>query len=75
MPLGEGMRYARLTMLWGQPGFCWTRSRLTAHHLLMPRRVVLWELLTWELPWGATNPWQVHGCRARGWLVRASTAG
>lgn len=21
--------------------------------------VVLWELLTWELPWGATNPWQV----------------
>eukprot|EP00887_Chlorella_sp_A99_P008111 scaffold12.g8111.t1 len=21
--------------------------------------VVLWELLTWELPWGTTNPWQV----------------
>jgi serine/threonine protein kinase len=22
--------------------------------------VVLWELLTWELPWGATNPWQAR---------------
>lgn len=21
--------------------------------------VVLWELLTWDLPWGVTNPWQV----------------
>ena len=21
--------------------------------------VVLWEILTWELPWGTTNPWQV----------------
>ena len=21
--------------------------------------VVMWELLTWELPWGVTNPWQV----------------
>lgn len=21
--------------------------------------VVMWELLTWELPWGPTNPWQV----------------
>jgi len=21
--------------------------------------VVLWEMLTWELPWGPTNPWQV----------------
>lgn len=21
--------------------------------------IVLWELLTWELPWGPTNPWQV----------------
>ena len=22
--------------------------------------VVLWELLTWDLPWGTTNPWQVR---------------
>ena len=22
--------------------------------------IVLWELLTWELPWGPTNPWQVR---------------
>ncbi|KAL4436932.1 hypothetical protein ABPG75_004071 [Micractinium tetrahymenae] len=21
--------------------------------------VVLWELLTWDIPWGVTNPWQV----------------
>jgi hypothetical protein len=21
--------------------------------------VVLWEMLTWDLPWGSTNPWQV----------------
>ena len=21
--------------------------------------VVMWELLTWDLPWGVTNPWQV----------------
>ena len=21
--------------------------------------VVMWELMTWELPWGVTNPWQV----------------
>ena len=21
--------------------------------------MVLWEILTWELPWGTTNPWQV----------------
>ncbi|KAI7844427.1 hypothetical protein COHA_002020 [Chlorella ohadii] len=21
--------------------------------------VILWELLTWERPWGATNPWQI----------------
>ena len=21
--------------------------------------VVLWEMLTWELRWGTTNPWQV----------------
>ncbi len=32
-----------------------------------PRRVVLWELLTWELPWGATNPWQVRGCSSSAW--------
>ncbi len=21
--------------------------------------VVMWEMLTWELPWGTSNPWQV----------------
>jgi hypothetical protein len=21
--------------------------------------VVLWELLTWELPWGTSNPWAI----------------
>eukprot|EP00889_Picochlorum_renovo_P002392 jgi/Picre1/29422/NNA_004810.t1 len=21
--------------------------------------IVMWELMTWELPWGVTNPWQV----------------
>ena len=21
--------------------------------------MILWELLTWERPWGATNPWQI----------------
>jgi hypothetical protein len=21
--------------------------------------VVLWELLTWQLPWAAANPWQL----------------
>lgn len=21
--------------------------------------IVMWELLTWELPWGSTNPWQI----------------
>ena len=24
-----------------------------------PRSVVMWELLTWERPWAATNPWQI----------------
>jgi hypothetical protein len=27
--------------------------------------VVLWEILTWELPWGPTNPWQVSGKAVR----------
>ena len=24
-----------------------------------PCSVVMWEVLTWERPWGATNPWQI----------------
>lgn len=28
--------------------------------------VVLWELMTWELPWGMTNPWGIVGALERG---------
>lgn len=37
---------------------------LQCPHQLSPpppghRSVVMWELLTWELPWSAANPWQL----------------
>ena len=32
---------------------------LPASPLYVSRRIVLWELLTWHLPWGASNPWQL----------------
>ena len=31
--------------------------------------VVLWEVLTWELPWGPTNPWQVRLEDATQWSL------
>jgi hypothetical protein len=34
-------------------------ERSTAASDLFAFGVVLWELLTWELPWGPMNPWQV----------------
>lgn len=28
--------------------------------------VILWELMTWELPWGTSNPWGIVGALSRG---------
>jgi serine/threonine protein kinase len=28
--------------------------------------VIAWELMTWELPWGSSNPWGIVGCVSRG---------
>jgi hypothetical protein len=33
--------------------------------------VVLWEVMTWQLPWGSANPWTVS-CPAGGWETRAA---
>jgi hypothetical protein len=30
--------------------------------------VVLWELLTWECPWGKQNPWTVRTASAGMWI-------
>ncbi len=41
------------------------------------RRVVLWELLTFEVPWGASNAWQVrtHGPAVAALRLRSTGCG
>lgn len=49
----------------GRPRACQTLrmpaspTALPASAVYVSRRIVLWELLTWHLPWGASNPWQL----------------